>query len=514
MTNQPRKATKPRLDNQFVLHALLQHNYLPHTKKYREDLPPIISSTSFSEAAARELEKHRDDSRRNLQGYDAVRYKLTRYNGLSRVLSIPHPKAYAGLALSISNNWARLSYITENKISTVIPRRHSDGRLVIMDYDTPLTKRIRNLKSSFGFSYLVRTDISNFYPSIYSHSVPWALVGFGKAKESLGNKKREWYDHLDKAIRLTKRAETNGVAVGPATSIIVAEAILARVDRRLEKKYTYSRFADDYTAFCSSQEESERFILDLSEELARYELSLNIGKTSVASLPVPTNPDWIVRLRQFVNKAGLRSSSAIINYLDSATSLAKMSPDGSVIKYAFRSLINKMPSGIAPGTGPFHASLQYAFNLSFHHPVLVPLLNDLFSKFDWSIQEFPYGKEIQTLMDDHLRLRRFDAVSWLLYFSIKYKIPVLDQCATEIMKTKDCILILLLYLTDNSQHRRRVVRAVKRIAKNASDLYQLDQYWLLLYQLYLDNRIPNPYQKSLTFEILKRHAVSFVEPSA
>ena len=165
------------IDKQFVLDALLQHNFMPHQKEEKEDVPPIITSDSFSETVAKSLVKIKESSSRKARGYDAVEYKLTRFNGVPRVLSIPHPKAYANLALSISNNWAQLEYIAKNSISKIIPQRHRDGRLIIMDYGNRFPKAQDALSLSFGYRYIVRTDISNFYPSIYSHSIPWALVG-------------------------------------------------------------------------------------------------------------------------------------------------------------------------------------------------------------------------------------------------------------------------------------------------------------------------------------------------
>ena len=45
---------------------------------------------------------------------------------------------------------------------------------------------------------------------------------------------------------------------------------------------------------------------------------------------------------------------------------------------------------------------------------------------------------------------------------------------------------------------------------NAADLYELDQYWLLLYVLFQDGKITNPYACEDAFEILKDNGVVFV----
>ena len=43
------------LDQDFVLAALLQHNYLPMQKSDREELPPVFSSIGFRPNVARVL---------------------------------------------------------------------------------------------------------------------------------------------------------------------------------------------------------------------------------------------------------------------------------------------------------------------------------------------------------------------------------------------------------------------------------------------------------------------------
>ena len=142
--------------------------------------------------------------------------------------------------MCITENWEHLKYVSENKISRIIPERHGDGRIAIMDYETQFSKEQHMVASSFGQRFIVNTDIANFYPSIYSHSVPWAVVGLDEAKANRGNREK-WYNQLDRALRLTTRDETNGIAIGPATSNIIAEAILARVDDNLAKEFTYYR---------------------------------------------------------------------------------------------------------------------------------------------------------------------------------------------------------------------------------------------------------------------------------
>jgi len=105
-----------------------------------------------------------------------------------------------------------------------------------MDYGTTVDELNAFVDDSFTSRRLVTTDISNCYPSIYSHAVPWALVGPATAKAN-ADKRSRWYNKIDQAVRWTKRNETNGVGIGPGTSTIVAEIILARIDADLSTKY-------------------------------------------------------------------------------------------------------------------------------------------------------------------------------------------------------------------------------------------------------------------------------------
>ena len=189
------------MDQDYVLDALLQHDFLPNSKEDPEELPPNFSSGSFSKSAAEQLVNSTYRRPKGYPGYDTVEYRLTRFNGVSRTLSIPHPRAHAQLALLIAKNWGNLQYITTNSTSQSRPGRHPDGRISIMNYSNRIQGTRRTFQTSFGRRFLVRTDISNFFPSIYSHSIPWALVGFAKAKKNRG---KTWFNNVDRALQATR----------------------------------------------------------------------------------------------------------------------------------------------------------------------------------------------------------------------------------------------------------------------------------------------------------------------
>jgi hypothetical protein len=477
------------LDKDFVLKGLLQHNYLPTQKKDREEVPPVLSSETFSPDAAKAVSAGPRRKEKCFDGYDAVEYRLTRFNGVPRTCLLPHPKAYAELCLCISENWDKLNYVATSEVSMVRPRAHSDGRIVIMDYDASLEKTRRSLTKSFGHRFAVRTDISGCFPGIYSHAIPWATVGFAYAKAN--RKPSCWFNQLDEKVRWARRNETHGLAIGPATSNVVAESILSRVDEKLGAKFAYTRYVDDYSASTESEQDAQEFIRCLSEELARYKLNLNSGKTEVTALPAPSADSW--------------SAHDAMTFLNLAVGLARMHPEGSVIKYAFKTIHRKKLEFMAG-----EDVVRLGLNLAFHHPVVLPVL-ERWLQGTVFFGTFAYGRELKTLLVEHARFRRSDAVAWILYYFNRFNLAIDADCADAVLRTRDCVSLLLLYLSGEPSH----IAAVTKFANDLdrSDLYGLDEYWLLLYQLYLDHRISAPYPKEPTFDLMASAGVTFVRPT-
>jgi len=370
-----------------------------------------------------------------------------------------------------------------------------------MDYEAKVEETARHLRYSFGRRLFVQTDISNFFPSIYSHALPWAAVGMSAAK-SLKNDPNQWFNQLDQRVRHLNRNETNGVAIGPATSNIVAESILARVDEEMAKRYVYVRFIDDYTAYCDSEAEAESFVIQLAEELAKYKLALNIGKTEIHPLPRAPVPAWLTRLALMLPKEGEVHRYPAVSYLNLAVELAREVPDGSVIKYAARALTRQDLTFMAKVD-----TLKYLLTLSFSQPTLLPVLEELFDST--LLLTFSYESELRALALEAARFRRSDGMAWMLYYLRKYGVSVTSDIASEILASRDCVGLLMLYLCGDKKQQDDVTAFAKNLSK--SDLYELDQYWLLLFELYRRNALGSPYKSEDAFEILKAEGVWFVE---
>ena len=486
------------LDRDFVLNALLQQNYFPLQKRSKEEMPPLFSSIQLTEVIAREIKAIGYRSDRVYSGYDQVDYKATRFNNVPRVLSIPHPKAYINLSFHLADNWGDIEYIIDNENSLIKPKEHRDGRLVIMDYEVSAVKMLRSLKMSFGHKFVVHTDISNCFPSIYSHAIPWALVGFTVAKSS--RSPTEWFNKIDKAQMGNKRGETQGTAIGPATSNIVAETILCRVDELLKVDYSFVRFIDDYTCYCKRYDDAEEFIRKLAEELAKYKLNLNYKKTYIEALPIQVNSDWVNDLNTHLPGSKTYTYIQVVDYLDYALALQKKTPEGSVLKYAIKAI------GKHADRKAQDYLLEYTLNLAMHYPVLIPVLRKSVEDHG----DFSYGAQLQTLLKQSILNKQSDSMCWIMYYLIKVTCTIDIDDARAIIATGDCVAICVLYLFDDFE----VDIITFANSLDRTDLYLLDQYWLLLYQLFLDGKILNPYTEERdkkVFEVLKMNEVKFME---
>lgn len=196
---------KTLLGQRALYEGLTRYNYFPNQKKTVGEIPPSLCTRQFTPEVVEEISKNKETNGREKSGYDLVSYRATRYNNIPRFLSIVHPAPYSRLCKHIYDNWEKIEYICENKISQALPSEHQDGRIMVMNYGDPLDRKIQHHRSAFGKKYLVKTDISNCFGSIYSHAIPWGAVGISAAK---ANKQSTlWYNGLDVRQRRCKRNE-------------------------------------------------------------------------------------------------------------------------------------------------------------------------------------------------------------------------------------------------------------------------------------------------------------------
>ena len=154
------------------------------------------------------------------------------------------------------------------------------------------------LKRLSRFKYCLITDVSRFYPSIYTHSLAWAING-----KSLGKSDTNPYsaavfaNRLDFILRQAQSKQTIGIPVGPDASKIVSEILMSAIDKRFIKisgksPPVYVRHVDDYWVGGNSHEECKKHLQNLRLALKEYQLDINETKTRIISTKYVFGESW------------------------------------------------------------------------------------------------------------------------------------------------------------------------------------------------------------------------------
>jgi len=484
---------------------------------FSEKLAKIFTSEPYGEWIRKnglKAYKNRD--------FSTVSFHLTRNNNAPRIIDIPHPISYYRLCKQIKDNWtniiSRIGEVedyTERSMVTPKPNNLNKRLVSMLSYNMRNDEKFLILDKSFKAKYFVHADVANCYPSIYSHSVPWALVGHQEAKDNM-NVKSKWYNKLDFAIRSMQRNETVGIAIGPDTSLLICELILSRVDKNLSK-YKYLRFIDDFKCFCSSKDEAEEFIRVLSKELEKYHLKLNTKKTQISELPKGLDQDWVRELKSYSNrflnlkKLTKRNINNVSEFIDLALSLSKSHPGDSPIRYAVKILSKKelMDNDI------FAFTLMYLSRICFIYPYFIDVFDELLTKNKpTGLIKKLVSKEINSLVQEHLKYSRSDVALWGIYLSLKYKFRIrgFEKYSNNLIENRDCLPVLLCYYYSKKYKldTKKYIELIQTLIKEKNE----EEWWIYVYQLFRD--FPKkPAFRSIQFkdfyEQLLANDISFVK---
>lgn len=256
-----------------------------------------------------------------------------------RRLSLVNPVNFFHIATIVASNWTALERHMRTStlsMSRAVYRPNGARALSHLSY-SPANRVDRQAKDRGTAKALLVADISEFYHSIYTHSIPWALHTKPIAKANhtlhlLGNR-------LDRAIQNAQHGQTIGIPIGPDTSLVIAELILSSLETNLRPRIPGlrgSRFIDDFELSFPDYASAENALAILQEELLQFELRLNPRKTSVRVPPVGLEPEWVSELRKFKirNNAGERGD--LIAYFDLMTRFLLLHPNDHVSKYGLQ----------------------------------------------------------------------------------------------------------------------------------------------------------------------------------
>ena len=488
---------------------------------FSEKLPPCFTSEGLSDhvpnvllTLTTENDEKKLDKLLKKREHDFIRYEPLREVNIPRQIGVPHPESHIVQCLGLKRHWAEIKrHCAKPKIpvSRLFVRKMSSKRVFRMNYKGKeyLENEEADIRKMTGAHFVALTDISNCFPSIYTHSIPWALHGRSKSKKNRsvlleGNL-------LDKVTQGTRDRQTNGLLIGPHPSNVVSEIILTKIDHEMiQKGYKqFCRYIDDYIFYAKTHNEAEKFIHDLGMQLREYELVLNGSKTEILPMPLPIKEDWVRELNSFrlPAKGATVHFGTVRSLLDLALKLAHGAETYAVLNYAIKMIPRNLDSRAK------RLFVQETINLALIYPYLAPILEEhVFDKHRYDGIEKVILDSIEQLLAIGIQRIFPDAIAHALYYSLKHnlKLSTPEDKLREIIKIDDCLSDVLL-LEYAKRHRiKSILDAIRRRADKLKGMetQEKDRFWLLIYQLWHEKTLKGEGQQFLAK--LKRNHFGFV----
>lgn len=487
------------LDKNEIFKGLLAYGL------FSEKLPPIFSGASFYEYCVKE---NTDGFNNNSHNY--VQFESIRNNNVPRQLGVPNPIAYYHLCKCISDNWVDLKTYFKNKIShfdykvsrVTIRKMQNQEAIFKMNYHNWRLDGEPVLDLMLGKKYEVEADISTCFPSIYTHSIPWAILGKAEAKKN--TRSTNMANEIDRTCRNIKNQETKGLLIGPHASNILSEIILCDIDCKLYAKgWKYLRYIDDYKCYVDSEEQGKKFLKDLQKYLRGYELILNAKKTNIIRLPKCQETEWIREIRSydFATRCDIDYRYVQV-YLDKLLRLYDDSNgNASVFLFAIKQLMTDDNLSKMSTNAKIYCEKVF-MHYAFIYPYLIPCVEEyIFQKLE--VPEERIKNYVNLFWREAETCDNVEGMYYVIFWALKHNVLFENFCLDNILDKCNCILNVLAWIYCQSFKMKDNMRKLKEYAEELSkDAF--DENWLFVYEVLSVNSLSNEWKK------LKEKKVSFL----
>lgn len=437
------------------------------------------------------------------------------------MLAIPNPVTQSCLCKSLADRRADIdAHLRQCTLSRSTPTVRSDHRRAVSPaYDRadlpPMRMQIRS-----SSKWILKADISSFYPSVYTHCVPWAIHGkrYSKAhrrKPVLGNR-------LDELVRCGQDSQTKGIPIGPDSSLVIAEIVLSAADRDLLERLPQLRgfrHWDDFEFGFTYQAEAEEALATLQDVLKDYELELGTQKTDICQLPDRIEARWVPQLRDFEFRRR-RQGTDLTTYFDLAYELAKSHPDDHVLKYAVSRLRRTDGASlqIEKASWPLlqHFLLQC---LMVETGTVAEVLEVLirYHEAGYDVDRTSIEKALNSQLVHQCSFGYGNEAAWSIWALIYWGIPIDTEAAAALSGSRDPVVILL-SLDARQRDLASDALYVAEWQKLMDGDYLRRPEWLVSYEANVKDWLPSAgvsdhVLNDPDFRFLKRLGVQFHDPA-
>lgn len=383
--------------------------------------------------------------------------------------------------------------LVKNKDTYIEILSSSEKSLSNKFYSSSFLKgKIRKEENRIGKKYIFKTDIQNFFPSIYTHSIPWVLVGKLEAKKNKG-KPNEYYNQLDSFIQRCQRGETHGIPTGSFVSRLIAEIYLCKLDKNMEK-YSYVRYVDDFEFAYNDESEKVEFYKDLTKELNSLNLKVKVEKNQVDSFPFQVNNSMFFfnYFRNCTKNTAKVQSVDIYNFIDECLFKEREGNKGS-LKLMFKALRSAVEDGQISEAVLTQPMLKKLFNLvlmksdlatyylEFVDILDIPAKNTIKFGILQIKPQIQYSINRYVNMSYHQEL--YSLLSILYYMNIKGVCD--DAKLLEIIEKMDdlsSVLAFELYIQNEENINNTVFKVIEKKLENS--LSWEGEFWFFKYHVF------------------------------
>ncbi|MDU8928225.1 RNA-directed DNA polymerase [Alisedimentitalea sp. MJ-SS2] len=497
-----------------IFQRLLERGFYPR------ELPPTFRTDKFGALLASKPEylKPQDDFSGETIFLDGATFQ-----GNHRTFGIINPINYAMLSEFLAGNWKKIEKVMAVSQFSAFKISFPDNLIVggrAFQKSSFSGKLKKQAYLSSAYPSVVHLDINRFYGSIYSHSIPWAVLGKSKALKRHKKKtlEKHWSAQLDRLVRACNRNQTIGIPIGPDTSRVVSEILLSRIDCELKKngpglqKRQVFHNIDDYEIGVENTTEAERVIARFEKEIRKFELRSHDGKTQIASGELPENLRWEPK---FSLLKDLEDAEFLNGFFALLASEREAYPGSNVVGYGLSRFAKKIAS-----CADKELALRHLQTLLYSSPRFVSWVAPL-------IVGLKGGDDLDRAQKRMLRWgveecsRRHDTVSllWFLYLYIHFDLKLSKAHKNLCFEVESVLVDLVLAHAD---HNGLVKGGLSEVSVRYSNSTLSSSEWLFLYETEKrgwkaaakNKKIGQPGDPRKFFKLMNKNDVHFYDVSA
>lgn len=447
-------------------------------------------------------------------------YSYPRVGRRRRKLAIVNPISHLFLSKKIADDWIRIKkFLGSSKITLDSPLLYENSTRAIPKPDFNLIS-LKKIDAEARYEHILVSDISRFYGTIYTHTIPWALHTKLFCKANLNNHAVMGTllgNSLDVLVRKGQDNQTIGIPIGPDTSRILAEIIAVGVEREFVALSGFShdrvfRYVDDWFLGFDGLGEAEDAISLLSKACSEYELELNDEKTAIVDPIDPVDELWPADLRDHrFRSSRAKQAQDIRHYFTKAFHYAAKRRNQNVLDFALKRI--RSVQIIQDNASLFESYVVRAARVNpTSFPIAAQILINMQSK-----GHLASTGRIEKLIFDTITntsiVGNHGELSWALFLAKGLSLEIPKQVIEPVLSIESsaCALVTL-----DLKHKGLIKGKIDTSFWQSfmTDDALTGNMWLLAYEADVKSWLPSPnghVDAHPYFEVLKRRGVFFYD---